>query len=87
MSVNILTVRNLKKYYPTVKAVDDISFDIEKGTVYTLLGPNGAGKTTTLEIIEGIKKADDGRIIFYQDVYRQDTALKNHLFGKDFKPD
>jgi murein L,D-transpeptidase YcbB/YkuD len=30
---------------------------------------------------------DDGRIIFYQDVYRQDTALKNHLFGKDFKPD
>ncbi len=65
MSVNILTVRNLKKYYPTVKAVDDISFDIEKGTVYTLLGPNGAGKTTTLEIIEGIKKADDGRIIFF----------------------
>lgn len=65
MSVNILTVRNLKKYYPTVKAVDDISFDIEKGTVFTLLGPNGAGKTTTLEIIEGIKKASDGRIIFF----------------------
>src|SRR6056297_3444398 len=61
----ILEVRNLKKHYPTVKAVDDISFSIEKGTVFTLLGPNGAGKTTTLEIIEGIKKADDGQIIFF----------------------
>ncbi|HPF16264.1 MAG TPA: ABC transporter ATP-binding protein [Thermotogota bacterium] len=64
MSIKILTVQNLKKYYPTVKAVDDISFEIEMGTVFTLLGPNGAGKTTTLEIIEGIKKADDGKIIF-----------------------
>ena len=61
----ILEVRNLKKHYPTVKAVDDISFGIERGTVFTLLGPNGAGKTTTLEIIEGIKKADDGKIVFF----------------------
>lgn len=65
MSKKILEVKNLKKYYPTVKAVDDISFSIEKGTVFTLLGPNGAGKTTTLEIIEGIKKADEGRIVFF----------------------
>lgn len=65
MSKTILEVKKLKKYYPTVKAVDDISFSIEKGTVFTLLGPNGAGKTTTLEIIEGIKKADEGRITFF----------------------
>jgi ABC-2 type transport system ATP-binding protein len=65
VSKKILEVKNLKKYYPTVKAVDDISFSIEKGTVFTLLGPNGAGKTTTLEIIEGIKKADEGRIVFF----------------------
>lgn len=67
MSIKILEVKNLKKYYPSVKAVDDITFSIEKGTVFTLLGPNGAGKTTTLEIIEGIKKADEGRITFLEE--------------------
>lgn len=67
MSEFILEVKNLKKHYPTVKAVDNISFNIEKGTVFTLLGPNGAGKTTTLEIIEGIKNADDGKIIFFKE--------------------
>lgn len=71
MSKKILEVKNLKKYYPTVKAVDDISFSIEKGTVFTLLGPNGAGKTTTLEIIEGIKKADEGRIVFFGEELKQ----------------
>jgi len=67
LSIKILEVKNLKKYYPSVKAVDDITFSIEKGTVFTLLGPNGAGKTTTLEIIEGIKKADEGRITFLEE--------------------
>jgi ABC-2 type transport system ATP-binding protein len=71
VSKKILEVKNLKKYYPTVKAVDDISFSIEKGTVFTLLGPNGAGKTTTLEIIEGIKKADEGRIVFFGEELKQ----------------
>ncbi len=61
----ILKVKGLKKHYPTVKAVDGIDFEIEKGQIFTLLGPNGAGKTTTLEIIEGIKKADGGEIEFF----------------------
>ncbi len=67
MSEKILEVKGLKKYYPTVKAVDGINFSIEKGTVFTLLGPNGAGKTTTLEIIEGIKNSDGGEIEFFGD--------------------
>lgn len=61
----VLEVKNLKKYFQTVKAVDDISFFVKKGEVYTLLGPNGAGKTTTLEIIEGIRKADSGEISYF----------------------
>jgi len=61
----ILKVKGLKKHYPTVKAVDGIDFEIEKGQIFTLLGPNGAGKTTTLEIIEGIKKSDGGEIDFF----------------------
>jgi len=65
VSEAILEVKNLKKYFQTVKAVDDISFNVNRGEVYTMLGPNGAGKTTTLEIIEGIRKADEGEISFF----------------------
>ena len=50
----ILELQNLKKYYATQKAVDDISFSIEKGSIFGLLGPNGAGKTTLLRMITGI---------------------------------
>ena len=44
--MHLLELRNLKKYYATQKAVDDISFNIEQGSIFGLLGPNGAGKTT-----------------------------------------
>jgi ABC-2 type transport system ATP-binding protein len=60
----ILEVRNLKKYFPEVKAVDGISFSIQPGTCYGLLGPNGAGKTTAIEVIEGILEPTDGEIIY-----------------------
>ncbi len=60
----ILELQNLKKYYATQKAVDDISFSIEKGSIFGLLGPNGAGKTTLLRMITGIFYPDEGNIIF-----------------------
>ncbi|MCZ2459729.1 MAG: ATP-binding cassette domain-containing protein [Chitinophagales bacterium] len=58
----VLEVRNLKKYFATQKAVDDISLSIEKGTIYGLLGPNGAGKTTLIRMITGIFFPDEGEI-------------------------
>ncbi len=61
---NILEIIDLKKQYPGVNAVDGVSFSIQKGTCFGLLGPNGAGKTTTIEIIEGIKKATSGKILY-----------------------
>ncbi len=60
----ILSLEHLKKYYATQKAVDDISFTIEKGSIFGLLGPNGAGKTTLLRMITGIFYPDEGAIIF-----------------------
>ncbi len=60
----ILELSNLKKYYATQKAVDDISFSIEKGSIFGLLGPNGAGKTTLLRMITGIFYPDSGHIQF-----------------------
>lgn len=60
----LLQLKNLKKYYATQKAVDDISFSIEQGSIFGLLGPNGAGKTTLLRMITGIFYPDEGEIIF-----------------------
>ncbi|MGE5108619.1 MAG: ABC transporter ATP-binding protein [Sphingobacteriales bacterium] len=61
---NILEVKNLKKYYATQKAVDDVSFNLEQGSIFGLLGPNGAGKTTLIRMITGIFFPDEGEIIF-----------------------
>ena len=60
----ILELQNLKKYYATQKAVDDISFSIAEGSIFGLLGPNGAGKTTLLRMITGIFYPDSGQIYF-----------------------
>jgi ABC-2 type transport system ATP-binding protein len=62
--VALLELHNLKKYYATQKAVDDISFSVEPGTIFGLLGPNGAGKTTLLRMITGILYPDSGNILF-----------------------
>ncbi len=62
--MNILELHNLKKYFATQKAVDDISFNIAEGSIFGLLGPNGAGKTTLLRMITGIFYPDSGHIIF-----------------------
>ena len=60
----LLQLRNLKKYFATQKAVDDISFDVERGNIFGLLGPNGAGKTTVIRMITGIFYPDEGEILF-----------------------
>lgn len=62
--MNLLEVKDLQKYFATQKAVDDISFNIEKGSIFGLLGPNGAGKTTLLRMITGIFYPDSGEINF-----------------------
>lgn len=62
--MNLLELHNLKKYFATQKAVDDISMNIEQGSIFGLLGPNGAGKTTLLRMITGIFYPDSGEILF-----------------------
>ena len=63
--MNILEVRNLRKYYATQKAVDDVSFSLAPGSIFGLLGPNGAGKTTLIRMITGIFYPDEGEILFH----------------------
>jgi ABC-2 type transport system ATP-binding protein len=61
---NMLELQNLKKYFDAHKAVDDISFNLAKGSIFGLLGPNGAGKTTLIRMITGIFYPDAGSISF-----------------------
>ena len=62
--MNVLELQNIKKYFATQKAVDDISMTIGQGNIFGLLGPNGAGKTTLLRMITGIFYPDSGQILF-----------------------
>lgn len=59
----ILLVENLEKRYEDVHAVRGVSFSVEAGEVFGLLGPNGAGKTSTIEVIEGLRVPDGGRVV------------------------
>ncbi|MBW1601145.1 ABC transporter ATP-binding protein [Streptomyces sp. JJ66] len=58
-----ITVEGLRKRYGDVQAVDGVSFEVASGEFYGILGPNGAGKTTTLEMVEGLRRPDEGRAL------------------------
>jgi ABC-2 type transport system ATP-binding protein len=62
VSAPILEVRDLVKRYPSVTAVDGVSFVVPEGACFGMLGPNGAGKTTTVEIMEGILTPSSGEV-------------------------
>ncbi|MFO7618719.1 MAG: ABC transporter ATP-binding protein [Thermoplasmata archaeon] len=62
MAEDVITVKDLVKVYDDVRAVDGITFSVEKGEVFAFLGPNGAGKTTTVEMIETIRTPTSGAI-------------------------
>lgn len=74
---NILEVKNLKKYYNDIKAVDDISFAVRKGSFFAFLGENGAGKSTTIKCITTLKSADSGTISLNQ--HTDPAYIKEHV--------
>jgi ABC-2 type transport system ATP-binding protein len=57
-----IEISSVKKHYGDIKAVDGVSFTVNKGEVFSLVGPNGAGKTTLIEILEGLRKRDEGEV-------------------------
>jgi multidrug/hemolysin transport system ATP-binding protein len=60
---NIIEIKNLKKYFGEIKAVDDISFSVKQGSLFAFLGINGAGKSTTINIICGDYIKDAGSVM------------------------
>lgn len=76
----VIRVERLCKSYGDVDAVVDLSFDVTKGEIFGFLGPNGAGKTTTLNILEGLRKADGGRVsILGMDVNTRARSIKRRI--------
>ena len=60
----MLNVKNLRKDFASVRAVDGVSFGVHRGEIFGLLGPNGAGKTTTIRMILNIIEPDGGEITY-----------------------
>ncbi len=75
----ILKIENLTISFGGIKAVNKVSFEVEKGSIYSIIGPNGAGKTTIFNCISGIYPPDSGKIYFKGE---EITYLKPHQVAK-----
>jgi ABC-2 type transport system ATP-binding protein len=75
--MSILQIENISKSYGEIKAVQDVSFNVEKGRIYGVLGPNGAGKTTTIRMIMNILIPDSGKISLFEQ--SMSDALKKRI--------
>lgn len=73
----MLKIQNLSKTYSngSIKAVDNINFEVKPGEIFGFLGPNGAGKTTTIKMIVGLLKPDKGKILI-KDIDNQENTLE-----------
>ena len=76
---NALEVQSLKMCFEGLTAVADVSFKVRKGLIFSIIGPNGSGKTTILNMISGLYKPTDGRVIFSD---KDITGMKPHVVGK-----
>jgi ABC-2 type transport system ATP-binding protein len=78
MNDSVIEVRDFRKVYGEFVAVDDVSFDVQRGEIFGLLGPNGAGKTSTLESLEGLRAPDGGSLqVMGVDPAREARKLHN----------
>jgi len=76
----VIRVLEVRKSYGDIHAVDGVSFEVGRGEVFGLLGPNGAGKTTTVEMLEGLRQPDAGRLeILGLDAVHQPDELKERI--------
>jgi ABC-2 type transport system ATP-binding protein len=76
---SLVTARNVSKRFGDVRAVDDVSFDIEKGRILGLIGPNGAGKTTLLKAVLGLTDCEGDLSVLGLDPFRQRKQLMQQI--------
>nr|NIV18951.1 ATP-binding cassette domain-containing protein [Woeseiaceae bacterium] len=76
---SVVSARNVSKHYGDVRAVDDVSFDIEQGCITGLIGPNGAGKTTLLKAVLGLTDCQGSLSVLGLDPFRQRKELMQNI--------
>jgi ABC-2 type transport system ATP-binding protein len=76
---SIVSARNVSKSYGATRAVDDVSFEIEKGRIMGLIGPNGAGKTTLLKAVLGLTDCQGSLSVMGLDPFRQRKELMQNI--------
>jgi ABC-2 type transport system ATP-binding protein len=79
--ITMLAIKNLRKSFGSVVAVDDVSFTLGRGQLLGLLGPNGAGKTTTVSMIAGLVTPEQGEVLIEGARLSGDTDLKKRRIG------
>lgn len=77
----ILSIQNVSKEFPGVKALDNVSINIRRGSVHGIVGENGAGKSTLMKILSGVYKKDSGKVIFDGEVVENTTPLASMKRG------
>lgn len=77
----ILTLKNITKEFPGVKALDDVTINIERGTIHGLVGENGAGKSTLIKVLAGIYQPNKGEIILDGKPYRFNSPIEARRAG------
>jgi len=85
--VSVLKAEGLAKHFGGLKAVDGVSFAVERGEIFAIIGPNGAGKTTTLDLLSGLHRPTAGRIeLLGRDVTGAAAAERCHAgLGRAFQ--
>ena len=85
--MSLLSLQTVTKIFGGLTAVNEVSFDVEQGSIVGLIGPNGAGKTTIFNLITGVYALTEGRVIFDGTVVGQgDAIIKDDMRETDVKP-
>jgi len=81
MSIEILKVDNLSKYYGNVKGVENVSFSLNEGEIFGFIGPNGAGKSTTIRSIMNLINKTEGKVYIYGKEFKKEDSEIKTLIG------
>src|SRR5256885_1346186 len=85
MAKQMISVKNLTKRFGNITAVDDISFDVDKGEIFAFLGPNGAGKSTTIKMLTTMLRPTAGELHLAGHNVTKEQAKARQSFGIVFQ--
>ena len=80
-TTQLLSLTGVSKEFPGVKALDNVSFDLNKGEVHAIVGENGAGKSTLMKILSGIYKKDAGNINYQGNKVNVSSPIEAQRLG------